>query len=71
MLANARAVKSKSERVETEVDGLPWIQNAFPYQAKCVGWLRDEFRSLSSSDSKAASDILESAGCAALIGDSL
>ncbi|HEY2480900.1 MAG TPA: glutathione S-transferase family protein, partial [Caulobacteraceae bacterium] len=40
MLANAKAVMAGANEVNAEVDGRPWTQNPFPYQAKCLGWLR-------------------------------
>ena len=67
MLANARALKANADSVRTEIDGRAWVQNAFPYQGKCLAWLRQEFAALSADDQAAASRILESAGCAALI----
>jgi glutathione S-transferase len=40
MLANAKAVMAGSAEVTAEVDGQVWTQQPFPYQAKCLGWLR-------------------------------
>jgi glutathione S-transferase len=40
MLANAAAVTSGAAEVTAEVDGQAWTQQPFPYQAKCLGWLR-------------------------------
>jgi len=41
MLANAAAVASGASEVTAEVDGQAWTQQPFPYQAKCLGWLRE------------------------------
>ena len=41
MLANAVAVAAGAAEVTAEVDGQAWTQQPFPYQAKCLGWLRD------------------------------
>lgn len=71
MLANARAHQSKSERVETEIEGRPWVQNVFPYQAKCLTWLRQEFMALSSGDQVTATGILAQTGCEALVHEPL
>jgi glutathione S-transferase len=71
MLANERAVKAKAEQVHTEVDGQPWVQNPFPYQAKCLGWLREEFGALGASDREAVLRILEATGCGALVRSDL
>lgn len=67
MLANAKAVLDKAEKVETTVDGQPWVQNPFPYQAKCVLWLREEFRALPPDAQEAVRGRLASAGCLALL----
>jgi len=67
MLANARAVLAKEEQVRATVDGQDWVQNPFPYQAKCLGWLREEFEALSAGDRAFTFRILESTGCSALL----
>ena len=46
MLANAKAVMSGAAEVVTTVDGQPWTQQPFPYQAKCLGWLRESYAAL-------------------------
>jgi glutathione S-transferase len=46
MLANARALMSGANAVETEVDGARWTQPPFPYQGKCLQWLRQSYASL-------------------------
>lgn len=68
LLANARALKAGATQVETTIDGRPWTQNPFPYQGKCLRWLREEFAALPEADRALASGILESTGCRDLIG---
>jgi len=46
MLANAKAVMSGAAEVSAEVDGQAWTQQPFPYQAKCLGWLREAHTAL-------------------------
>ena len=29
------------------IDGRKWVQQPFPYQAKCLGWLRQSYGELS------------------------
>lgn len=67
MLANARAVVAKEAEVRATVDGQAWVQNPFPYQAKCLRWLREEFAALAEGDRAFAQEILSSTGCAALV----
>ncbi len=66
MLANARAVMSGAAEVQATVDGQAWTQQPFPYQAKCLGWLRDARGRLSEVDRKRADMVLEPSGCLAL-----
>lgn len=40
LLANADAIERGAEQVETEIAGRAWVQKPFPYQRKCLGWLR-------------------------------
>lgn len=63
MLANARALQNGDEQVETEVDGLPWVQRPFPYQGKCVQWLRERYAALSAGDRTDFDRILAGTGC--------
>ncbi len=67
MLANTHALAAGRQTVETVVDGAPWVQQAFPYQAKCLRWLREEFNALDTADRHFADDLLERSGCSALI----
>jgi glutathione S-transferase len=67
MLANARAVGDGAAGVRAEVDGQSWTQKPFPYQAKCLLWLREEFGALTGADRAFALRMLESTGCGALV----
>ncbi|NNC71762.1 MAG: glutathione S-transferase [Sphingomonadaceae bacterium] len=68
LLANAQAAMSGEQGFETEIDGRAWTQPTFPYQAKCLHWIREEFAALPADDQKAAADILAGTGCEALPG---
>ncbi|MEO6624302.1 MAG: glutathione S-transferase N-terminal domain-containing protein [Burkholderiaceae bacterium] len=67
MLANARALAAGRDTVDATVDGLPWTQQAFPYQGKCLRWLREEFAGLNAADQGAADSLLARSGCSDLI----
>ncbi|MBI1341185.1 glutathione S-transferase [bacterium] len=67
LLANAQAVMSGASDVETEIAGRPWRQPSFPYQAKCLQWIRDEFIALTPADQLEARETLSSAGCGPLL----
>ncbi|MBV8682454.1 MAG: glutathione S-transferase [Caulobacteraceae bacterium] len=66
MLANARALASGASEVLSEVQGLPWRQPPFPYQGKCVRWLRESRAALSPGDRSRLDQILAGTGCEAL-----
>jgi len=66
MLANAKAVATKAERVDAVVDGQRWTQAPFPYQAKTLRWLRTSYETLPASAKRTVDALLEGAGCEAL-----
>jgi hypothetical protein len=66
MLANAKALRTGTERVETEVDGQPWTQPAFPYQAKCLQWIRASHDALPASSRTQVDALMSANGCDAL-----
>ncbi|MCZ6598004.1 MAG: aminotransferase class I/II-fold pyridoxal phosphate-dependent enzyme, partial [Planctomycetota bacterium] len=41
-LANARALEKGSDTVECTIADRPWVQQPFPYQGKCLQWLREQ-----------------------------
>lgn len=63
LLANAAAHAAGAERVECEIDGRPWVQKPFPYQAKCLGWLREGRAALRTADRAAVDELLAGTGC--------
>ncbi len=68
LLANADALERGAERMETTIDGQRWIQKPFPYQGKCLRWLRESHAALSETDRRALGDILADTGCESLFG---
>jgi glutathione S-transferase len=63
LLANARAVQGGAAQVEAEIDGRPWVQQPFPYQAKCLMWLREEHAALDRPARAAVAAALDGTGC--------
>ncbi len=63
LVANAEALAQSAERVECEIDGRPWVQRPFPYQAKCLAWLREGHAALDRGDRRALDAILAGTGC--------
>ena len=66
MLANAKAVMNGATQVETQIDGKPWVQQPFPYQAKCLQWLRRDHASLDAAARKRFDAAIAGTGCEAL-----
>ena len=62
MMANAQALATGAGKVETEVEDLPWVQEPFPYQAKCVQWIRNQYADLSTDDQTAVDKIIDGTG---------
>jgi hypothetical protein len=52
----------KSEKLEMELDGRPWQQNPFVYQAKCLQWLREAYVALGDVDRNRVDSVLEGTG---------
>jgi len=69
LLGNADAVERGAERVECEVDGQPWVQEPFVYQAKCLRRLKETYAALEPAARASVDQILEGTGCEALFTD--
>jgi hypothetical protein len=68
LLANAAAIDRGAGVVECTIDGRPWTQQPFPYQRKCLQWLREAWDALGPDDRDAARAALDGSGCEALFG---
>ncbi|HUP24276.1 MAG TPA: glutathione S-transferase family protein [Thermoanaerobaculia bacterium] len=66
LLANAVALDSGAEWVDSEIDGRPWRQKPFRYQGKCLAWLRAHYASLDTVRRVGVDRMLEGTGCRAL-----
>ncbi|MCH7743910.1 MAG: glutathione S-transferase, partial [Proteobacteria bacterium] len=69
LLANAKALMSGKDKMETVIDGRAWAQPTFPYQGKCLQWIRKEYKTLSDEDRAWVDTILEGTGCELLFED--
>ena len=67
LMANARALVSGSDEVVCEIAGQEYRQGPFPYQGKCLGWLRDAYAELSDGDRAAVDALLAGTGCEQLV----
>ena len=66
LVANAAAIDRGEDVVACTIDGRPWTQRPFPYQRKCLAWLRTAYAALASSDRAIVGTVLHETGCAAL-----
>jgi glutathione S-transferase len=66
LLANAHALERGAEQVETEIAGRPWVQKPFPYQGKCLAWLRASHAKLEPDARAVVNGLLEGTGCEVL-----
>ena len=67
LLANARALQAGEQKFETTIDGRHWVQPTFPYQGRCLGWIREEFSTLAPEDASRVRDMLHGTGCEPLL----
>ena len=66
LLANARALAAGQPELQTTVDGQPWVQQAFPYQGKCLTWLRRDHAALPPAARTCVDAALAGTGCETL-----
>jgi hypothetical protein len=66
LLANADALARRAEQVECTIDGRPWVQRPFPYQGKCLTWLREGHAALAAGDRAVVDGVLTGTGCEVL-----
>ncbi|WP_340693469.1 glutathione S-transferase [Hyphomonas sp.] len=66
LIANAKAVMAGEKSFETEIDGRAWTQPSFPYQAKCLKWLREGYEALSGNERGSVDALLSGTGCETL-----
>ncbi|MCB1643905.1 MAG: glutathione S-transferase N-terminal domain-containing protein [Pseudomonadales bacterium] len=67
LLANAQAVMNGEKDFSTTIDGKPWSQPAFPYQAKCLMWIREAWQSLNEEHRSQVNEILAGTGADSLL----
>ena len=52
---------------DAEIDGAPWTQQTFPYQAKCLRWINEYYAALSDVDRASVDALLEGTGVEAML----
>ena len=59
LLANDRAYTEGHKSFQTALAGTNWEQSTFPYQVKCLQWIRDEYYRLNKTQQEAALNIFQ------------
>lgn len=67
--ANAAAVAAGEKTWEVQIDGASWTQQTFPYQAKCLRWINEEYRALTDAERERVDAALAGTGCEDLLND--
>ncbi len=65
--ANAAARAAGQATMDCVIEGVRWQQQVFPYQVKCLKWLREQFAGLSADDRHWLHEVLMPSGCIALL----
>ncbi len=66
LLANAAALDAARDEVKCDLDGVAYRQRPFPYQRKCLRWLREEYGALAGADRGWVDGLLAPTGCGVL-----
>ena len=69
LLANNAAIDAGQDQMDATIDGQPWTQPTFPYQAKCLQTLRHRYFSLDQADRDGVDTVLAGTGCEAFLGN--
>ncbi len=62
LLANAAALDQGAKTFVTTIDGARWEQQTFPYQARCLQWLRHSHARLDGEDRRFVDGLLSGTG---------
>ena len=67
MIENHKAIGENEKEWSVDLAGYPWKQKSFPYQAKCLDWIRDEFRALDNENQEKVLGFLTATNCQSLV----
>lgn len=67
LLANAKAVQAGEKTWKAEIDDAPWTQQTFPYQAKCLKCINEQYGLLGDEDRDRVDSLLAGTGCEAML----
>ena len=67
MIENHKAIENGEKEWSVDLAGYPWKQKSFPYQAKCLDWIREEFKDLDQVNQEKVSNFLTANNCQSLV----
>ena len=67
MIENHRAIGNGEKEWSVDLAGYPWKQKSFPYQAKCLDWIREEFKNLDQANQEKVFNFLTANNCQSLV----
>ena len=67
MMENHRAIENGEKEWSVDLAGYPWKQKSFPYQAKCLDWIREEFKDLDNKNQEKVLSFLTTTNCQSLV----
>ena len=67
MVANKKAIEEGSDEWEIDLDKGKWRQKSFPYQAKCLTWIKEEYEKLEADKKDEVLSFLQSNNCESLV----
>ena len=67
MIENHKAINEGEKEWSVDLGGYPWKQKSFPYQAKCLDWIRDEFKKLDTENQEKVLNFLTATNCQSLV----
>ena len=67
LIANKQAIEKGKNEWEIDLDNGKWKQKSFPYQAKCLAWIKEEYEKLDISEKDEVLSFLKFNNCETLV----
>ena len=67
MIANKQAIEKGKKEWEIDLDNGKWKQKSFPYQAKCLAWIKEEYEKLDIKEKDEVLSFLKLNNCEMLV----
>ena len=67
LIANKQAIEKGKNEWEIDLDNGKWKQKSFPYQAKCLTWIKEEYEKLDINEKDEVLSFLKLNNCEMLV----